>query len=556
MSTDTTAFTRRSDLDALRAVAMLLGIVLHGALSFFPSFWVVADIRQAPAFGIVVSAIHGFRMPLFFVMSGFFSAMLLHRRGRGALVKHRFFRVLLPLLLGLVTIVPATNWISGIAMSSGIKKPGGGSLSAEPSTIWQAAYAGDVTALDRYLSGGTAVDGLDAKFGGTPLLWAALAGRADAITRLVQGGANVNAVDRDGSTGLHAAAFLGHEKAVATLVERGAKVNAMNKRGETPLDGASLDEGTTRYFASLLQIEFDDAGLGRRKAAVTDYLRQHGAVAGKPQSPADLLMQWPLFNHLWFLWFLWWLVLGYAAVSFVLAKLPPIRMPAWLVLSPARYLWLVPLTMLPQWFMGGGGESPTFGPDTSAGPLPIPHVLAYYAIFFGFGALYFGFDDPSGRLGKRWWLPLVIALLVIFPLGTAVSAGWLQAQGIAFGGLPQRVLSVALQAAYPWLLTFGLMGLFRRYCPVESPTMRYLSDSAYWLYLAHLPLVIAAQYAVRDWPVPALVKFLLIVSVVTVFLLWTYQHTVRYTWLGRFLNGSRVRPKRVVAPVVDALVRE
>jgi peptidoglycan/LPS O-acetylase OafA/YrhL len=109
-----------------------------------------------------------------------------------------------------------------------------------------------------------------------------------------------------------------------------------------------------------------------------------------------------------------------------------------------------------------------------------------------------------------------------------------------------------LQAAFPWLMTFGLMGLFRRVCSDESPTMRYLSDSAYWLYLAHLPLIIAAQYVVRDWPIPALAKFLLIVVVVTSFLLWTYQALVRYTWLGRFLNGPRTRPARAGAPAVVA----
>jgi peptidoglycan/LPS O-acetylase OafA/YrhL len=82
--------------------------------------------------------------------------------------------------------------------------------------------------------------------------------------------------------------------------------------------------------------------------------------------------------------------------------------------------------------------------------------------------------------------------------------------------------------------------------------MRYLSDSAYWLYLAHLPLIIGAQYLVRDWPIPALAKFLLIVVVVTAFLLWTYQALVRYRWLGRFLNGPRTRPTRAVAPAVVA----
>ncbi len=552
MNTENHAFARLSDLDALRAVAMLLGIVLHGALSFFPSFWIVTDRQQNPAFGILVSAIHGFRMPLFFVMSGFFSAMLLSRRGRASLVKHRFFRVFLPLLVGMFTITPATTWISAVAMSSAAVKSGSAPPSAGVSDIWAAAEAGDNGAIERHLANGAAVNGPDGKFGSTPLERAALAGRAEAVELLIRRGADVNAVDRDRGTPLHAAAFLGHAKVVHALVENGADVNAVNVRGETPLGVAIIDEGTTRYFASLLQLELDAEGLGSRKAAVADYLRQHGATVGKTAGVADALMQWPLFNHLWFLWFLWWLVLGLAAVSALGAQLPSIRLPARMVLSPARYLWLVPLTMIPQWFMGAGGSSPLFGPDTSAGLLPIPHVLAYYAIFFGFGALYFEFDDRSGRVGERWWLPLSIALLVVFPIGMALSAGWLGPRGAGPNPLARRTLSVVLQSAYPWLMTFGLMGLFRRYCPSESPKMRYLSDSAYWLYLAHLPLIIAAQYVVRDWPLPALVKFLLIVAVVTAFLLWTYQTLVRYTWLGRFLNGRRVRPARPAAPAAVA----
>ncbi len=552
MSSENHAFARRSDLDALRAVAMLLGIVLHAALSFFPSFWVVTDRQQNPGFGIVFSAIHGFRMPIFFVMSGFFSAMLLQRRGRWSLVKHRFFRVFLPLLLGMVTIVPATNWISVVAMSSASGKPGGVPPAEGASDICAAADAGDKGAIERHLANGAAVNSLGGKFGSTPLQRAALAGRTEAVELLIRRGADVNAVDRARSTPLHAAAFLGHEKTVHVLVQNGADLNAANARGETPLGVATIDEGTTRYFASLLQIELDEKGLGSRKAAIADYLRQQGATAGKTAGVADLLMQMPLFSHLWFLWFLWWLVLGLAAVSALGARLPPFRLPAWLVLSPARYLWLVPLTMIPQWFMGAGGASPIFGPDTSAGLLPIPHVLAYYAIFFGFGALYFRLDDRSGRVGERWWLPLSIGLLVVLPMWMAFPEGWPGHLGVGPDALPHRVVSVSLQAAYPWLMTFGLMGLFRRFCPVESPAMRYLSDSSYWLYLAHLPLIIAAQYVVRDWPLPALAKFLFIVAVVTSFLFWTYQTLVRYTWLGRFLNGPRVRPARSGAPAVVA----
>jgi hypothetical protein len=548
MSTDNTTFARRSDLDALRAAAMLLGIVLHATLSFFPSLWVVADSRQEPAFATIVSAIHGFRMPVFFVMSGFFSAMLLRRWGRWGLVKHRFRRVFLPLLLGMFTIVPLTNWISGVALSSASQKRSSTSSAGEVSTIWTAAEAGDLVAIEKYLSDGVAIDGLD-DMHVTPLIRAALADRAEAAELLIRRGANMNAAASDGGTPLHAAAFLGNERTVQSLVQKGANVNAANKRGETPLDNANIDEGTTRFYASLLQLKVNEDGLGKRKAAVVDYLRQHGATAGTKQGLADVLMQIPVFNHLWFLWLLWWLVIGLVGVSALGSRLPAIRTPAWLVLSPARYLWLIPLTMMPQSYMGAEGAALIFGADTSAGILPIPHVFLYYAIFFGFGALYFSIDDQSGSVGKRWWLPLAIALLVIFPLGMFLSNGWFGPIGITFDSLPGRVLNVFLTAAYPWLMTFGLMGLFKRIYPVENKTMRYLSDSAYWLYVAHLPLIIAAQYVVRDWPLPALAKFLLIVVVVSAFLLWTYQTMVRYTWLGRFLNGPRVRPVRSLAPV-------
>jgi peptidoglycan/LPS O-acetylase OafA/YrhL len=550
MSTENPALARRSDLDALRAGAMLLGIVLHASLSFFPTYWMVTDTRQNDIFGIVFSAIHGFRMPLFFVMSGYFSAMLLHRRGRGALIKHRFRRVFLPLMVGLFTIVPLTMGISTLAMTSAPRKAGGAAPAASASTIWAAARAGDLDAIERHLKSGVAVDAIDPDRGGTPMMWAAIAGRAEAVQRLIDRGADVNAAGGDGGTALHGAAFLGHEKTVEVLIRNGANLNVANKGGSTPLDTAVLDEGTTRYFASVLQLDLDENGLGRRKAAIAETLRHHGATAGRKSGLADILMQMPLFNHLWFLWFLWWLVVGYAAVSAIGSRLPSLRLPSWLVLSPARYLWLIPLTMIPQWFMGDGGATPIFGPDTSTGPLPIPHVFAYYAIFFGFGTLDFKFDDGSARIGRRWWLPLAIGLLVILPLALALLGGWSGPASFTISPLSRRVLLVFEQAAYPWFITFGLMGLFRRYCPAENATMRYLSDSAYWLYLAHLPLIIAAQLAVKDWSIPALAKFLLIVTVVTSFLLWTYQTLVRYTWLGRFLNGPRARPVRAGAPAV------
>jgi len=72
---------RRDDLDALRGFAMLLGIVLHASLAYFPFPWSVQDSQQSKVFSLVYAVIHGFRMPLFFLLSGFFTMLVLERRG-------------------------------------------------------------------------------------------------------------------------------------------------------------------------------------------------------------------------------------------------------------------------------------------------------------------------------------------------------------------------------------------------------------------------------------------------------------------------------------------
>ncbi len=110
--------TRFHDLDALRGVAMLLGILLHAGVFLVPvEFWPVHEAwaydtaPEANVYAWILSAIHGFRMPLFFVTSGFFTAMLWQSRGLQALARHRLERLGLPLLASMFTVVPAIVWL-------------------------------------------------------------------------------------------------------------------------------------------------------------------------------------------------------------------------------------------------------------------------------------------------------------------------------------------------------------------------------------------------------------------------------------------------------------
>ena len=73
--------------------------------------------------------------------------------------------------------------------------------------------------------------------------------------------------------------------------------------------------------------------------------------------------------------------------------------------------------------------------------------------------------------------------------------------------------------------------------------MRYISDSSYWLYLVHLPLIIVLHAMIRTWELPAFVKLILVCSITSGLLLVNYQLCVRYTPIGTLLNGPRRRPE-------------
>ena len=177
-----------------------------------------------------------------------------------------------------------------------------------------------------------------------------------------------------------------------------------------------------------------------------------------------------------------------------------------------------------------GLAGPVFGPDTSTGLIPPPHLLMYYLIFFGFGAVYYVADDAQGRLGRWWWLALPVGLFVAYPVGLF--------------GIGGRGVSVTLQVTYAWVMIVGLMGLFRRILRKENRAIRYMSDASYWLYLVHLPLIIYAQALVRTWDWSPLPKFLLISVSSLALMLASYQLCVRYTWIGLVLNGRRSRSRR------------
>lgn len=382
-------------LDLLRATAMFLGIVLHGAFSFIvtPFDWPAHDARRSFVFDVLIGAIHGFRMQLFFFLAGFFAHLLWQRLGARGFLIQRGKRIGLPLLFGMPIIVPVCLG------------------------LW---------------------------------LWAE--------------------------------------------ARRGAR----------------FARGFMDYIDALNLLTF------------------------------------PTFH----LWFLEMLLLLYGVVAVIawigklvnatslLARLD--HAFEWLMRQRLKPFLLLPPTILCLW----GG--PFFGEVDMMGQrlLPTARAVVYFGLFFCFG----------------WWMHRRAQLLETLRLWNKTYFAIALIAFLAWGACNEmrispanaayfRVKLLALTAAglYTWCMIFAVTGVFLRFANGHQPWKRYLADASYWCYLAHLPLVYFLQIVVASSPLNPWLKFIFILTVSVTFLLPSYHWCVRYTWLGRLLNGPRIKPRVALA---------
>jgi len=541
---------RRHDLDALRAFAMFLGIGLHASLSFVSLPWPVQDITQPPIFIFFIVLVHGFRMPLFFLLSGYFTMMLFRKRNIKSLILQRTLRILLPCLIGCFTIVPLLGVVSRETV-----KAGSISVHLDENSLAGAIRKGDRKTINLFLINPNEIEKPDKRLGVTPLSWASMIGDLETVSELIKLGVDVNLTNKDDTTALHGAAFLGKDEIVKLLLLNGANASKRSKAGFTPLEGTFADSATTTLILNILGIQppnETDLTSGRISVRTRLLFNQFLTPASKnepktveitkPKEQNEFykryhswltstffqihfgnkpvhLFKTSIFDHLWFLWFLCWMLpiflLFFKLGSLLFCKLNTNTMR---ILKKAMLYIFIPAPLLPLCLMGE-----ILGPDTYTGILPPPHLLFYYMIFFGFGLIYFDFNDSACKLTRFWYIMLPLALFIIFPAAIVFK-----------DKLP---LNLLFQTLLIWNMVFGMMGMFHALIKKENILIRYLSDSSYWIYIIHLPLVVVLQFLVREWPINGLLKFLLINIATITLLLVSYHLLVRSTWIGWLLNG-------------------
>ena len=248
-------------------------------------------------------------------------------------------------------------------------------------------------------------------------------------------------------------------------------------------------------------------------------------------------------THLWFLYYLICITALFLIVrgliAFVVAPDSAVNRLVQTAFRRVLASWFAPIVLVAMTvpviaFMEAGNvDTPEKG---FAWNLP---VLLLYGLFFAMGWLLRGHTDLLAGLGRRWVVFLPLSLIVSVMAAAGVGA---QMSNLMKG--VENPASLHWATAFGTSLTMnfavlGWLGLFVRLFKRSMPWTRYLADASYWVYLVHLPVVVALQISLASWIAPWWIKWPIINAIALPVLLLSYHWCVRRTWIGAWLNGRR-----------------
>ncbi|MBN9466061.1 acyltransferase family protein [Brevundimonas sp.] len=266
-------------------------------------------------------------------------------------------------------------------------------------------------------------------------------------------------------------------------------------------------------------------------------------AADAPPTPKYDWTDVPL-THLWFLWVL---LIFYAALLILRAAFGALdrkgdgaraldRLTAGLT-GPWGPLVLgapvaVALWLEPNWIAFFGVPTPDHGLISNAA------ALVGFGTAFGFGVLLDRRRDLLGRI--QAWTPACLGLALVVGAMALMLAGGPDPRLTPLTDPSIKEAAAAAFGVATFASVFAAVGLAIRFASGRSAVRRYLSDASYWVYIVHLPLVMAGQVLVQDWALPWAVKLILIVSGVLAVSIASYELLIRHSFMGRWLNGRRV----------------
>jgi glucan biosynthesis protein C len=143
------------------------------------------------------------------------------------------------------------------------------------------------------------------------------------------------------------------------------------------------------------------------------------------------------------------------------------------------------------------------GGTASNSLVPTPTLFAYYSFFFFFGWLLSGQSDLLEELKRGAWLRLGAGLAIAVPAfllfyDNADFTGQVGTPGVLAEIDGLRIYGLFAVGLVCWLTLFGIWGVLARYVRRESRVLRYLAEASFWIYLVHIPFLVALQSSLAE----------------------------------------------------------
>jgi len=425
---------------------MLLGVIYHLPIAFLPGGFGIG-------FGFLVSPktpidhwLHSFRMPLFFLISGFFANMMLAKYGTARYLARRGWRIGAPLLIAIFAF-------AGLRIASTAFGPAGPPGFGPPAAPYTAPPAGPPAGFGAPGPSpfGVPAGGLGAP-GATPF-------------GMPPAGPGAPSPSPPGN-----------------VAGGGFSVPPLGVTGGVPRGPGSPTTGMPAFPAFFQPFELP------RPPSRTLADRLFGKYS------------W-CFNleHLWFLWYLVVFATIAPLVATVLSRTPGERWPTrfdrlgsclmrFNIMAIALGISTVPALIHARGFAGWSLANPV-------GFLaPFPDFLfqyypdsPYYFVYFLAGWWLYRVRSRLSDLARCWLWNLVLGIAGFAASQALSDAYFFRPDAHYFDWI--RLGSFALQSVGTAYTSCAFLGFFQRYLDRPTRMGRYFADTILWVYLVHLPLI-------------------------------------------------------------------
>lgn len=125
------------DMDAVRALLMLLGVPYHVARIYADhQSYGVESPDPSPTLTLLAGLLHSFRMEAFFIVAGLFAAIVLFRTSPRTFLANRVLRIGLPMLTCLALFPPLGQAVATLMVGAGLASPSAAERLLPPAWLW------------------------------------------------------------------------------------------------------------------------------------------------------------------------------------------------------------------------------------------------------------------------------------------------------------------------------------------------------------------------------------------------------------------------------------